>query len=249
VIIAGITKKDSRFPWYTDFAKSWRASSPDFYVPDAREVADMPIGYYSALFLWLSAFNHFLTALPGGWQLYKYWLQRNQNHFRWLEYSVSASIMHVMGAQLSGATEIHLLFAIFVLGATTMIFGSMHERCVASTHDTHNTTRHTTRHNTTPHDRANWKYYGYSSKERPRNWQPLISGFVPHLGGWLIILCYFFQAVSRGDPPGFVWAIIFIIFFLVRVAPRPMRVRVRTSVRRSWLTSACAYVRRTTRLR
>jgi hypothetical protein len=30
-------------------------------------------------------------------------------------------------------------------------------------------------------------------------------------------LCYFFQAVSRGDPPGFVWAIIFIIFILVRV--------------------------------
>jgi hypothetical protein len=41
---------------------------------------------------------------------------------------VSYSIMHVMGAQLSGVTEIHLLFAIFVLTATTMIFGSMHER-------------------------------------------------------------------------------------------------------------------------
>jgi hypothetical protein len=170
VIIAGITKKDSRFPWYTDFAKSWQASSPDFYVPDAREVADMPIGYYSALFLWLSAFNHFLTALPGGWQLYKYWLQRNQNHFRWLEYSVSASIMHVMGAQLSGATEIHLLFAIFVLGATTMIFGSMHERCVASAHTRHTThdTRHDkTRRNTTRHNMTGPT--GSTTATRPRS--------------------------------------------------------------------------------
>jgi hypothetical protein len=46
----------------------------------------------------------------------------------------------------------------------------------------------------------------------------LFSGFVPHLGAWLITLCYFFESVSRGDPPGFVWAIIFIIFFLVRAA-------------------------------
>jgi hypothetical protein len=39
-------------------------------------------------------------------------------------------------------------------------------------------------------------------------------GFVPHIGAWSIILCYFFQGVSNGDPPGFVWAIICILFFL-----------------------------------
>jgi hypothetical protein len=90
VVIAGLTRTNTRFPWCTDFVKNWSTSSPDFYVPDSKQVADVSIGYYSAVFLWLSAFNHFLTALPGGWQLYKYWMTRNQNHFRWIEYSVSA---------------------------------------------------------------------------------------------------------------------------------------------------------------
>lgn len=39
-------------------------------------------------------------------------------------------------------------------------------------------------------------------------------GFLPYAYQWLVILCYFFSAVSRGSPPGFVWAIIFIIGIL-----------------------------------
>ena len=41
-----------------------------------------------------------------------------------------------------------------------------------------------------------------------------LSGWVPHLCGWALILCFFFQAVSHGDPPAFVWAIIFVLFIL-----------------------------------
>ena len=42
----------------------------------------------------------------------------------------------------------------------------------------------------------------------------LIPGFIPHAFNWLVIICYFFVGVSRGSPPGFVWAIIFILFIL-----------------------------------
>merc|ERR1712070_266006 len=48
----------------------------------------------------------------------------------------------------------------------------------------------------------------------PTNWRPFLTGWVPHMCGWGIILVFFFQAASTGSPPAFVWAIIFIIFGL-----------------------------------
>ena len=33
---------------------------------------------------------------------------------------------------------------------------------------------------------------------------------MPHIFGWAIITSYFFDGVSNGDPPNWIWAIIFI---------------------------------------
>jgi hypothetical protein len=49
---------------------------------------------------------------------------------------------------------------------------------------------------------------------QPIDWSPFLMGFVPHAFAWALVACHFFQTVVNGDPPGFVWAIIFIIFFL-----------------------------------
>lgn len=46
------------------------------------------------------------------------------------------------------------------------------------------------------------------------DWTPFLMGCVAHLFAWSLVLCHFFQVVSNGDPPAFVWAIIFILFFL-----------------------------------
>ncbi len=43
---------------------------------------------------------------------------KNQNPFRWVEYSISASVMHVLIACLSGIMDMHLLFTLFALTAT-----------------------------------------------------------------------------------------------------------------------------------
>lgn len=43
---------------------------------------------------------------------------------------------------------------------------------------------------------------------------PFWLGFVPHLFNWAVIACFFFVGAARGSPPGFVWSIIFIVFFL-----------------------------------
>eukprot|EP00798_Chlamydomonas_sp_ICE-L_P020782 gene20782-27606_t len=86
-------------------------------------------------------------SLPFFNSIYNRGLGNNINVFRWIEYSISAAIMHVMIGQLI-------------------------------------------------------------------DWTPFYLGFIPHLFVWSVLACYFFQGVSRGDPPGFVWVIIFILFFI-----------------------------------
>lgn len=39
-------------------------------------------------------------------------------------------------------------------------------------------------------------------------------GFVPHAASWSIIACHFFRSTIEGDPPTFVWSIIFFLFIL-----------------------------------
>jgi hypothetical protein len=117
---------------------------------------------------------------------YNYYIARHQNPFRWTEYAFSASLMRVMIAQLSGVTDLHILFGIYCLAAITMVMGSVHDSVNAVA-------------------RAD----GYR-----QNWYPFLAAFIPHLASWFIIMCYFFVAVSRGDPPVFVWLIIWILFVL-----------------------------------
>ena len=57
---------------------------------------------------------------------------------------------------------------------------------------------------------------GYPDVGKARiDWTPFIFGFIPHIAAWSIVACHFFRNVKEGDDtPGFVWAIIFILFIL-----------------------------------
>lgn len=121
---------DNDWYLYTDFpfSLSNRKQNPDkFGRPDANEIAGYSLTWYSAVFIALSCIDHLLTVLPGFNSVYNYRLARNQNPFRWTEYTFSASLMRAMIAQISGVTDIHLLFMIFMATATTMILGACHE--------------------------------------------------------------------------------------------------------------------------
>ena len=79
-------------------------------------------GYLSAVFLLLSAIDHFLVITCAK-SSYEVGLVNEYNIYRWLEYSISASVMRVMIAILSGISNVHTLILIFGLPATTMLFG------------------------------------------------------------------------------------------------------------------------------
>ena len=179
---------DTKWRLYTNYPLTLdeRDENPDaFGVPGPSELFSYSVTWYSAVFIALSAVDHAAVCLFRN--TYHYYLARNQNPFRWIEYSLSASLMRVMIAQLSGVTDIHLLFMIFSATATTMLVGGLLHESVNATSRAVNETQ---------------------------NWLPFSLAWVPQLSSWLVIFSYFLKAVSEADPPNFVWAIVFILFAL-----------------------------------
>jgi hypothetical protein len=91
-------------------------------VPGQRSLLELPIGPAVALFFFLSAIAHLAVAIPArGW--YERSLARGINPARWIEYSLSSSVMIVVIATLSGIQEIGTLVAIFGINAAMILFG------------------------------------------------------------------------------------------------------------------------------
>jgi hypothetical protein len=125
-----------------------------------------------------------LIVCTCGKNLYERGLDNNYNAFRWIEYALSASLMRVLVGVLSGFNDLHAQFLLFGCTACTMLFGLVFEL--------------------------------ENSKNRLGNirWYTFVLGFIPHFFAWVVVIGYFFYGVTQGSPPAFVYAIIFIIFFL-----------------------------------
>lgn len=175
-----------KFPFYTNYPLADVRKGGPVFEPEAKVAFELNIGWLTASFLALSALDHFLvcTCFKG---VYERGLSQNYNVFRWIEYAFSASIMRILVGVLSGVTDLHMQFLQFGLTATTMLFGLVFEL--------ENKKKRLNAH-------------------QPIRWYLYWLGFIPHFFSWTIVMGYFFYALSTGDPPDFVYAIIFIIFFL-----------------------------------
>jgi Heliorhodopsin len=89
---------------------------------------DSPIAVGVALFFALSAFFHFLVASPLFYRRYEAGLVAQHNYFRWVEYSVSSSVMIVLIAQIVGISDVAALMAIFGVNASMILFGWLQEK-------------------------------------------------------------------------------------------------------------------------
>ena len=87
-----------------------------------------PVGIGVALFLGLSAFFHFLVASPKFFPRYSAGLAQNRNYFRWVEYSISSSVMIVLIAQICGVSDVVAIISIFGVNASMILFGWLQER-------------------------------------------------------------------------------------------------------------------------
>jgi len=129
-------------------------SSADRLVPDFRTAFEVELGPLIAGFLLLSAIAHFAVATGPGFRWYSANLQRHINPARWIEYSLSSSLMIVVVAMLVGIYDIVTLIALFAVNAGMILFGWMMEL-----------------HNQTT-DRTRWISY----------WFGVILGVVPWIG-------------------------------------------------------------------
>ena len=176
---------DNGFDFYTNYPKAvGEGGRPG--GPDAQVVFNISVGWLSGTFLALSSLDHLLvcTCFKG---VYEKGISQNYNVFRWIEYAFSASIMRIIVGVLSGVSDLYMQFLQFGLTACTILFGLIFEL-------------------------ENRKKRLVAPSEI--RWYLYLLGFIPHTFSWAVNIAFFFYSLSTGDPPGFVYAIIFIIFFL-----------------------------------
>ena len=109
----------------TDFSLpvtgAFMEGQPGSGPPTQDLLFDLRIGPLVGAFLMLAALDHALVALPPLRARYERCLAAGVNPFRWLEYSLSASLMVVLIAMLTGIADYVALLALFATNAA-MIF-------------------------------------------------------------------------------------------------------------------------------
>lgn len=86
-----------------------------------------PLGPAVAAFSLLSALFHLLVASQWGLPRYLGELAAQRNRFRWVEYSLSASLMIVLVAGITGIGDVAALVALFGVNASMILFGWLME--------------------------------------------------------------------------------------------------------------------------
>ena len=116
---------DFGLPVTEDFLENAPGLEPP---PRAEVLFDLPLGPAVAAFLLLAALDHGLVAAPRLHRWYERRLTRGINEARWVEYSLSASLMAVLIAMLTGVADLRALVAIFGANAAMILFGWLQER-------------------------------------------------------------------------------------------------------------------------
>ena len=89
---------------------------------------ELPFAPAVAAFLYLAAADHLLVSFGRPRRWYERNLDRSVNYARWIEYSLSASLMVALIAMLAGVWELNALIAIFAVNASMILFGLLMER-------------------------------------------------------------------------------------------------------------------------
>ncbi|WP_372734666.1 heliorhodopsin HeR [Nocardioides sp.] len=105
---------------------SYPQGPPGTALAEAEPIFDVRIGVAVTLFLALAGIDHLLTATVFR-RHYENDLRRGINTFRWVEYSLSATIMLVLIAFYSGIVEITALIALIGANVAMILFGWLQE--------------------------------------------------------------------------------------------------------------------------
>ena len=105
--------------------------------------------------------------------------KHNMNVIRWLEYSITASLMTFILAQLCGITNIYLAILIGGFCNITLQWHGYYLEILQNLDE-----------------KTTWWF---------NRWSPMIGGFVIFAGQWLILFCYFFRTTIQNEVRAFVY--------------------------------------------
>ena len=94
---------------------------------ELQDLFDVAFGPAIAAFLLLAMLDHWITAAPRVVNWYEANLLRGRNDARWIEYSVSASLMIVLIAMLTGINNVYALVGLAGANAAMILFGLVME--------------------------------------------------------------------------------------------------------------------------
>lgn len=109
---------------------TYPTDAPGLQPPSLWEpaIGSIDIGLWVFLFLAISSLAHFVIASPWYFPRYSADIRRGKNSARWVEYSVSSSIMVVLIASLTGIIDVAAIIAIVGANAAMIMFGDLQER-------------------------------------------------------------------------------------------------------------------------
>ena len=106
----------------------YMAGPPGSTFAEPIVLLDAPIGLTVAIFLGISALFHFVVASPQFFERYSTGIEKKRNYFRWVEYSVSSSVMVVLVALICGISDVAAIIALFGVNASMILFGWLQEK-------------------------------------------------------------------------------------------------------------------------
>lgn len=110
-----------------EITSNFPVGPPGTRLESPQQLFDLPIGPAVAIFLSLAALDHLMTATFKR-KTYEQDLARGINRFRWVEYSISATLMVVLISSYSGITDITAVIAIIGANVAMILFGWLQER-------------------------------------------------------------------------------------------------------------------------
>ena len=159
-------------------------TGPPGTAPTQEPWFEVLLGPAVAAFLFMAAIDHLLMAAPGVNRWYNGMLAIERNDARWIEYSVSSSLMIVLIAMITGVSDIATLIAIAGVNASMIFFGLLQEVFARPSSE-----------------RVNWMPYIYGC----------FAGAVPWA---IIALQIASSEARGAGPPTFVYGIIISLFLL-----------------------------------
>jgi Heliorhodopsin len=106
---------------------TWMAGPPGT-EPTLTQIGEFPLGWGVFAFMAISAAALLIIASPGVFGWYKRNLLKDRNYGRWMEYSISSSLMIVLITMICGVADLAAMIAIFAVNACMILFGLLMEK-------------------------------------------------------------------------------------------------------------------------